>query len=351
MSKTPFDPYQTITDRIVAALEAGTPPWRKPWTGDAPGCALPLRHNGEAYRGINTLILWLTAMEKEYRAAHWMTFRQAKELGGYVRKGEKGTLVVYYGQIERENAEKPDADPDRIPFLRSYSVFNADQIDGLPEAFLAPETKAAEDTGSRAIEDYEERFARFGVAIETVEGRGAFYRPDKDLITMPPVERFRDARSYYATLAHECVHATGHASRLDRFSEDRTREAYAFEELIAEIGACYFGAMIGLEPAIEESAAYVESWLKALRNDKRMIFKAASAAQRASDYLVDATEDTSTTKADAPRRDPRTPLSGDGPGIAETGNATSKTQPPRTEDKQCMMKPTIRTPCLSHPDR
>ena len=276
-----FDPREEISNKIISAIEAGTPPWRKPWTGAENGTAFPLRSTGEAYRGINVLMLWLAAEERGYSSAHWFTFKQAKDLGANVRKGEKSNTVVKYGTVERENAQGEEV---KIPYMRAYRVFNADQIEGLPqEYYIKPEPPR--DLGTKADPELEAFFASFGVPIETTDKPQAYYRYNADRIHMPPISTFYDAASYYGTLCHETAHATGHKSRLDRFSKFATKKDYAFEELIAEIASCILGAEMGFKPDFEQSAAYIESWLGALNDDHSLIFKAASAAQKAVDLI------------------------------------------------------------------
>ncbi|SDL76531.1 ArdC family protein [Paracoccus chinensis] len=288
-----FDLYQHVTDTIIASLEAGTPAWRKPWTGDAGGTAFPRRANGEPYRSINVLMLWLTAAEKGYRAAQWFTYRQAQEAGGQVRKGEKSATVVKYGTVEREDEGAEHT--QKVPYLKAYRVFNAEQIDGLPAEFTATPAEEPRDLGTASDPQLEAFFAATGADIRTSDDPRAYYNPVADFIHMPPIATFHDAAGYYATLAHEATHWTGHGSRLDRLGRFTDRKAYAFEELIAEIGNCMTCASLGLTPDFKQSAAYVGSWLRALQNDKRAIFKAATEAQKAADLLL-ATNPASTIK-------------------------------------------------------
>ena len=283
-----FDLYQHVTDQIIASIEAGTPAWRKPWTGEKGGAVFPRRANGEPYRGINVLMLWLTAHEKGYGAAHWFTYRQAQEAGGQVRKGEKSATVVKYGTFEREDEE---GDERKIPYLKAYRVFNAEQIEGLPAEFYGTPAEAARDFGTETNPALEAFFAATGADIRTSDEPRAFYNITQDFIHMPPITSFHDAGGYYATLAHEATHWTGHQTRLDRFTRFSDRKAYAFEELIAEIGACMTCANLGLVPDFAQSAAYLSGWLRALKDDKRLIFKAASEAQKAADLLMNSTTD------------------------------------------------------------
>lgn len=301
-----FDPEREISDRIVVAIEAGTAPWRRPWTGGG-GCPFPLRATGERYRGINVLSLWLEASERGYASPYWMTYRQAQELGGQVRGGSKSTLVVKFGVAERDGeagaaggaarpegegrpgpegqgADTRDGQDGRRPYLKAYHVFNADQVDGLPSEFVR-EAGDAVDLGTEPDEGLDAYFGRLGATVETTPEPRAFYDPARDLIHMPPVATFHTTQGHYETLGHEAVHWTGHGSRLDRLARCRDRQGYAFEELVAEVGQCLLLATLGLVPSIDQSASYVAGWLRALREDKRAIFRAASEAQKACDLI------------------------------------------------------------------
>ncbi len=289
-TKTPRqDIYSRISDQIIGALETGVKPWTQPWNAAhaAGPVSRPLRFNGKGYSGINVLTLWASAMERSFAAPIWMTFKQARELGGHVRKGEKGSPVVYANTIVKtETNEVSGDDVDRtIPFMKGYTVFNADQIEGLPAHYyaIASGTENPDERDERA----EAFFSATGAKIE-IGGNSAFYRIDTDYIQMPAFESFVDAQHYYATLAHESVHWTRHEDRLDRSFGRKTfgDEGYAREELVAELGAAFLCADLGL--ALEDRddhAAYIGSWLKVLKGDKRAIFKAAAHAQRAADYL------------------------------------------------------------------
>ena len=289
MADKKFDLYDHVTNSIIAAMEAGTAPWRKPWTGKAAGACFPLRSNGEPYRGINVLMLWLEASAKGYTAPRWFTYKQAQELGGQVRKGEKSATVVKYGTFEKEDA---NGEEKKVPYARAYRVFNADQIDGLPAEFYGTPTEEPRDLGTEADPVLDAFFAATGADIRHSEDPRAYYNMMEDFIHMPHVATFHSANGYYATLAHEATHMTGHKSRLDRFNKS-DRRAYAYEELVAEIGSCMVCATIGIVPDFDQSGAYVKGWLEALANDSRLIFKAASDAQKALEYL------TKTTSADA----------------------------------------------------
>lgn len=280
-----FDLYETVTASIISAIEAGCAPWRAPWTGSKSGTGFPKRANGERYRGINVLMLWLEASERGYASPFWMTYKQAQNLGAQVKKGAKSTTVVKYGTFERE--DKDTGETHALPYAKAYRVFNADQIEGLAAEFYGSPIEAPRDLGTVSDPVLDAFFAATGARIETSDDPRAYYNPLVDLIHMPKIETFHSAGGFYATLAHETTHWTGHSSRLDRLSQGRDKAAYAFEELVAEIGACLLCAELGLTPDFEQSGAYIAGWLEALQNDKRHIFKAASAAQRAFDLILD----------------------------------------------------------------
>ena len=283
------DIYARITAKIVAALEDGVRPWVRPWNAEhaAGRITRPLRHNGQPYTGINILSLWASASVQGFAAPIWMTYRQAVELRAHVRKGEKGSPVVYANSITRTETDTDSGvDVARdIHFLKGYTVFNVEQIEGLPAQYTAPASPRL-DVSARIARA--ERF--FGATGATLAhgGNRAFYRPSTDSIVLPLFETFRDAESYYATLAHETTHWTAHESRLARdFGTKRFgSEGYAIEELVAELGAAFLCADLDLtlEPR-EDHAAYIANWLDVLKADHRAIFVAASHAQRAADFI------------------------------------------------------------------
>tara|TARA_R110002095_G_scaffold112273_1_gene98098 strand:- start:143 stop:1063 length:921 start_codon:yes stop_codon:yes gene_type:complete len=282
------DIYTRVTDTIVAKLEKGVRPWMKPWSADhmADRITRPLRHNGQPYSGINILMLWASAIDAGFMAPSWMTFRQAKELGAAVRKGEKGSLVVYANTLTR--TEENDAGEEiehNIPFMKGYTVFNVEQIDGLPDHYYAkPEPRM---DGPARIDHAEAFFAGLKADIRH-GGNRAYYSVSTDYVQMPYFETFRDAESYYATLAHEITHWTRHRSRLDRSFGRKSwgDEGYAREELVAELGSAFLCTDLELAPEVrEDHTAYIGSWLEVLKNDKRAIFSAAAHAQRAVDYI------------------------------------------------------------------
>lgn len=282
------DVYQKVTDKIIADLEQGKLTWLKPWSsGNLDGLIVkPVRHNGTPYSGINILMLWGAAVEGGYNSPCWMTFRQAKEYGANVRKGERGNLVVYANTITKTEEQDDGSETERkIPFMKGYSVFNVEQIEGLPERFYA-EPEPVIDPAER-IGHADAFFAASGADIRH-GGNRAYYSGGSDRVQMPPFEAFRSPEAYYATLAHELTHWTKHPKRLDReFGRKKWGdEGYAREELVAELGAAFLCADLELmpEPGVDH-AAYIQSWLKVLKNDKRAIFSAAAHAQRAADYL------------------------------------------------------------------
>ena len=283
------DIYTRITNQIVSHLEKGVRPWVRPWNAEhATGrITRPLRHNGKPYSGINVLSLWASALAQNFAAPIWMTFKQASELDAHIRKGEKGSLVVYADSIKRkETDEKTGDEIDReIPFLKGYTVFNVEQIEGLPETYYA---KAAPNPDPVVRIDHAEKlFAALGATIRH-GGNRAFYSIAADAIQMPPFESFQGADNYYATLAHECTHWTGSKNRLDRdFGGHRFgSEGYAVEELVAELGAAFLCAdlELALEPR-EDHASYIATWLKVLATDNRAVFTAAAHAQRAAEFI------------------------------------------------------------------
>lgn len=282
------DIYQRVTDQIISSLESGVKPWTQPWSvGNTEGRIMrPLRANGIPYRGINILMLWSEAIEKGFSSPTWMTFKQALELGAHVRKGERGSLVVFASKLTRTETDDSGEESERdIPFLKGYTVFNVDQIDGLPAQYY-PLAQPLQPAMQRIA--HAEAFTAATGADIRHGGTRAFYASGPDYVQMPPFETFRDALSYYATLIHELTHWTKHAKRLDRdFGRKRFGdEGYAMEELVAELGAAFLGADLDLMPGhCEDHAGYIASWLKVLKDDRRAIFTAAAHAQRAADFL------------------------------------------------------------------
>ena len=274
--------YETVTERIISQLESGVIPWRKEWKVSG-ASALPVNfQTKKPYRGINVLLLLSTA----YGDSRWLTYKQAQSIGAQVRKGERGTSIVFWSTFERELKESGEA--ERIPFARGYTVFNVAQCDGIPQAlpFDTPEFEPIPAAQSMA-DGY---FSREHLELKH-GGGSAFYHPALDYIQMPPRESFSTPDAYYSTLFHEMGHSTGHKSRLNRERETGRKfgdENYAKEELTAELTAAFCCAHTGISNALVESnhAAYIQSWLRALKNDKTLVVSAAQRAQRAADLIA-----------------------------------------------------------------
>ena len=282
------DVYTRVTDHIVAELERGVRPWLRPWNAEnaAGRITRPLRHNGQAYNGINILMLWASAELAGFACPFWLTFNQCKELGGFVKKGEHGSPVVYASTFKKKDTndagDEVEAD---VHFLKEYTVFNAEQCEGLPARFFTP-AEAPRETMER-IAQVESFFSHTQADIRT-GGNRAYYAIEADYVQMPPFETFRDAESHASTLAHEITHWTRHSSRLNReFGRKRWGdEGYAMEELVAELGSAFLCADLEITPEIrEDHAAYIGNWLQVLKDDKRAIFSAASHASKAVDFL------------------------------------------------------------------
>ena len=282
------DVHQSITDRIVAAIEAGAGPWQRPWSVRSGGRRPANVASGKSYRGINTLALWAEAQLSGYRSHLWGSYRQWAALGGQVRKGEKASAVVFFKEVP---LAAPEADETNQPharlFARTTPAFNADQVDGLPAA--PPTTPSAE-----ALPPAERFIERLGADI-VHGGDRACYLTRLDVIRMPDRAAFTGTatstatEAYYATLAHEVTHWTGARHRCGRDLSTRFgTDAYAMEELVAELGAAFLCADLGLaaEPR-PDHAQYLGHWLKVLKADKRAIFTAAGKAAQAAAFLTD----------------------------------------------------------------
>lgn len=283
------DLYQEVTDKIVSELEAGRAPWAQPWGAPGAGAPIGLPTNGATgrrYSGINILLLWGAAIEDGRSCQTWLTFKQALSLGGAVRKGERGTIVVYADRFtpkaEAERAAETGEDPAQVPFLKRYTVFNADQCDGLPEEIAA----TAPPLPEREIIPRAEALIEATGADFRIGGGRAFYVPSQDFIQVPPQPAFFDQVNYYRTCFHELGHWTGHKSRLDRLMKGRYgSKDYAREELVAEMAAAFICAAQSIAPTVRHTD-YIATWLDVLREDKRAIFRAASQASRAADYVL-----------------------------------------------------------------
>jgi antirestriction protein ArdC len=283
------DAHETVTARITAALERGTVPWRAPRRARGHRNAL----SGRPYRGINLLMLGLTALERSFEDARWLTYRQAGSRGGHVRRDERGTRVVLWKWIEHEDPEDGEL-ARNYPLLRLFTLFNVAQCDGLE--LSAPDADEPFDPAERAeaiISGY-----AGGPAI-LHDATAAYYRPSRDEVHLPPRAAFSSADGYYATTFHELGHSTGHPSRLGRTGYESGvaafgSETYSREELVAEFAAAFLSHEAGIDPShLDQSAAYIRSRLHALRDDHRMVIVAAGLGQRAADHILGRSPETS----------------------------------------------------------
>ncbi len=284
---TRSDLYQTITDKIVADLSNGCVPWVQPWGKSRLDPALPKNASTQrSYSGINILLLWGAQIERGFVSQSWLTFRQALDLGGNVRKGEKGTTVYYADRFipkaEAARAAESGGDAKAVAFLKSFTVFNVAQCDNLP----TDATAAAEPVPERAVIPAAEALVTATGAKFHIGGDRAFYVPSEDYVQVPPQPAFFDQINYYRTVAHELTHWTGHGSRLNReYGKRFGDQAYAREELVAEMGAAFVCASLGIVPTVRH-ADYLGSWLAVLKSDSRAIVTAASHASKAADFLL-----------------------------------------------------------------
>ena len=281
--------YDEITGKIIAELEAGRIPWVQPWGTSAAKAPLGLPQNastGRNYSGINVLILWGAVIEHGFPGQSWLTFRQALALGGHVRKGERGTTVVYADRFvpddEKRRARETGDEAQAVPFLKRFTVFNAAQCEGLPEdiAIVAPPPSPG------LIEPQVEALIRATGIDFRIGGNRAFYVPALDYVRVPPPQAYFEPINWHRTALHELGHATGHPSRLGRdMSGGFGTKKYAVEELVAEMNAAFCCASLGIVPTVRH-ADYIGSWLEVLREDNRAIVRAASQASKAADWLL-----------------------------------------------------------------
>jgi antirestriction protein ArdC len=270
--------YDIVTDRIIAAMENGVVPWRKPWTGTGGPTSLS---TGKAYRGINALILDVVAMSEGYELPLWGTYKQAQALGGNVRKGEKGTPVVLWKPMEKEKA---DGSTESFMMMRYFTVFNVAQMENIdiPEKYLVKREPVAVLDGVAEALAYPG-----GPDVRHAQQDKAYYSPAKDEIVLPLLEQFTSPERYAATALHEITHSTGHDERLARgLTGAFGCESYAQEELVAEIGAAMLATHIGIDVEWEQHAAYLTSWLRVLKDDRKLIVQAAQKAQKAVDHVM-----------------------------------------------------------------
>lgn len=278
-TKTHKDVYAIITDKIIEQLEHGTVPWRKPWyDGGIPTNLISQR----PYRGINLMLLSMAGYEHNL----FLTSKQLKEIGGSIKPEEKPHLVVYWNYIEKGEENDEEKEQKKRPMLRYYTVFNISQCENIPPALIPAISRVVRpDATCKLIVNGMPQRPR----IQHKEQR-AYYDPLKDYVNMPKQQSFESDDAYYATLFHELVHSTGHRSRLNRKDliqmAEFGSEPYSHEELVAEIGSCYLQSHGGITEQLEQSAAYIKGWLEALRNDRKFIFSASTAAQKAVDYIL-----------------------------------------------------------------
>lgn len=279
--------YDEVTARIVAELEAGRVPWVQPWGNVGAGVGLPRNAlTARSYSGVNVLILWGAMIAQGWPSQSWLTFRQALDAGGCVRKGERGTTVVYADRFvpeaEKVRAVETGGDAKAIPFLKRFVVYNVAQCEGLREGLVSDPVPLPE---REILPVAEAVIAASGVDFR-IGGREAFYVPALDFVQVPPQPAFFDQVNYYRTCLHELTHATGHPSRLGRtLTNAFGSKDYAREELVAEMGSAFLCAALGIEPTVRH-ADYLASWLEVLREDNRAIFRAASAASKAAEWLL-----------------------------------------------------------------
>jgi antirestriction protein ArdC len=278
-----IDAAATVTALILDKLRAGTLPWVRPWSTSG---TRPKRHNGLAYTGVNTLYLWAVADACGYISPYWMTARQAVELGGTVRAGERHAISVYYASARAKGPIRQPGDAERFfRFLKCYAVFNADQIDGLPAHYHPEAASCVADPV-----EHRDGIAAFfdGVPVPVRHGGDrAYYSRSSDHIQLPRSRHFASLDHYWSTRAHEAVHATGAAHRLNRrFGKRFGDKAYAFEELVACLGQSFISAELGLPATLHDShASYLASWISVLENDKAAIIHAAAKAEQAVAWL------------------------------------------------------------------
>jgi len=278
-TKTKIDVYQMVTDRIIERLESGVIPWKQPWTE----AGLPQNLvTGKAYTGINVLLLASMGFPRNY----FLTFKQIKDLKGSVKKGEKSIPVIFWKWSEKEDPQSNEI--KKVSIIRYYTVFNVDQCNDLPEERIP----VIENDGKMDVAELEFIIEEMPKRPPIVHKENqAYYHPVKDFINMPKMNNFKDTESYWGVLFHELIHSTGHSTRLNRKEiVERTTfgtEPYSMEELVAEIGACYLKSYCGIgSKDFENNVAYIQQWLKKLRDDKRLIVYSSAKAQRAVDYIL-----------------------------------------------------------------
>jgi antirestriction protein ArdC len=276
------DLYAEVSARIVAELEAGAAPWIKPWSA-SPGANTPCNAvTNRPYSGCNVVLLWM-AQAAGYRTPRYLTFKQALELGGHVRKGERGTKIYFVKQLEIRKNGDDESSTRLVPMMREYTVFNVEQCDNLTDSVKAGKPARARNPDIR--DELADEFLR-STGADIREGHGeAYYVPSRDFISMPAFGAFKGADDFYNVAFHELTHWTGHKARIDRDLKNRFgSQNYAAEELIAELGAAFLCAEFGFDGDLRH-AGYIGHWIELLKADKRAFFAACSQASKAADYL------------------------------------------------------------------
>jgi antirestriction protein ArdC len=271
--------YDAVNERIIAKIKEGVAPWRQTWAGGL----LPHNYDGRQYHGINILLLSMSGFEKPI----FMTYKQAQEVGGQVKKGSKGTTVVYFNVMQKENK---NGDLDKIPFMKHYTVFNLDQIEGLETPEFATHLDILNPNERIELCEGVVQNMQNAPKIEVNEEGRCVYNILSDIVKMPIIEKFECSEEYYSGLFHELAHSTGHKSRLDRKEVSglgRTKTDYAKEELVAEITSAFLCATTGIEnKTLDNSAAYLDGWLSILKGNQKFFFQSAAKAQKAADYIL-----------------------------------------------------------------
>ena len=283
-----FDLYAAITDRLIAEMQSGIIPWRKPWTS---ANAAAISHvTGKPYSMLNQILL-------RFKVGEYLTFKQVHAEGGYVKKGEKAHMVVFWKWLESEDE---DGNKKEVPLLKYYNVFHIDQCEGISPRYDKPveHSTSPDERAEAVVNGY---VARSGVHLECCRSDRAFYRPATDTVVVPELSQYEHAADYYSTLFHELTHSTGHPSRLNRMTEESHfgSESYSKEELIAELGSAFLLHHTGLDTnaVMTNSAAYLQGWLKALQDDKKLIVSAAGKADKAVKYILGEKEEDDTNDA------------------------------------------------------
>lgn len=279
------DIQEYVTTLMLNELAKGVVPWRKPW--NAAGTVATNLASGKAYRGVNRFILPLIAAGAGYESNYWVTYKQAQERGGQVRKGEKASQVIFWKMLKVKDDAAPKGEKT-VPMLRSFAVFNSDQCDGL----AVPQATRGDVVVPDAVQNIWDGYTNAPSLTHSAQDR-AYYSPFADAIMLPPVDTFVSATGYAETLFHEMTHSTGHKTRLGRLKVDALAPFgapdYAKEELVAEMGAAMLAAHAGIELDIQNNAAYIHGWLKALENDQSLVISAAGQAQKALDLITGVT--------------------------------------------------------------